>query len=514
MIADLEAKVSPFLRYGRSFSGFCQEVLGYKDMLGAHEELCVFLQATPTPFKLVLMPRYTFKSCIATVGYTLWRLALNDNLRVLIYSDATAKAESFLTSIKNHILGLDSDSKFRAVYGAWESDPKKGVWNQSQIVIRPRTKAQAEPSVDTAGIETSKVGLHYDLIVFDDIVSDVNVTTKEQMDKVAECYKKALSLLKPGGEIIMVGTRWHFGDLYGRLLAENDTQPLFAVHLRDGEVSLEGVPYPFAAIGLTQEFLAQQKRSQGTYRYSCLYRNNPVDDDTATFKASDFAFYTQAPAELYVTCCVDPAIAQSTDADSTAITVVGSDSELNMHLLEISAGHMLPDQMIDEVFSLYAHWRFRVLGLETNAFQRMLKTAIEQRLMRERKANPRFVPFSIVEFTGTSKNTKEMRIRALQPLHERGAIRFKGERLELLTGLQSDLAYQMLQFPHAPHDDIVDSLAYHVTLQRAGTTTKLPQEIPYSSAAWFEREQRKRLITTIARQPRWNRPTIPQLVFS
>ena len=97
----------------------------------------------------------------------------------------------------------------------------KDKWNESQINVSIRKEAHVEPSVDTGGIETSKVGMHYDLIFFDDIVSDVNVTTKAQMDKVHECYKKSLSLLKPGGDIIVTGTRWHFNDAYGRIIDDN-----------------------------------------------------------------------------------------------------------------------------------------------------------------------------------------------------------------------------------------------------------------------------------------------------
>ena len=507
---DEEQHIQALLRYHGNFSAFCREVLGYKDMTKEHEELCTFLTADGH-FKLVLMPRYTFKSCIATIGYALWRLVNNPDLRILIYSDATTKAEGFLTAIKNHVTGLDRTSLFRKYFGAWEVDPKSGVWNQSQIVVKPREKAQAEPTIDTGGIETSKVGMHYDLIIFDDIVSDKNVTTPEQMEKVHECYKKALSLLKPGGDVVMVGTRWHFGDLYGRLFAENLSTHLFATHLRKAEVDGE---YPFASIGLDQTFLAQQKQQQGSYVFSCLYQNEPVDDDTAIFKSSDFRFYTNRPENLFITCCIDPAISEAAAADDTAITVVGTDAELNMYVLEIVAGHLLPDQLMNEVFSLHQHWGFRILGLETNAFQKMLRKELERRFAYERTHNPNFKFFQVEEFTGSSANSKDLRIRGLQPYHERGALRLPGERLELLTGPYQKLALQMMQFPHSQHDDVLDSLAYHVPIHRAGSTTIPTTEIPYSSAAWFEREQHKKLVQEIQRRPRWRRAPLPQLTFS
>ena len=195
------------------FFWFCQEVLGYADLNREHQALCTFLQHDPSLVKLILMPRYSFKSSVATIGYVLWRLLSNPNERWLIYSDSTEKAEGFLVGIKNHLLGLSTSSKFRAVCGVWEVDPKRGVWNQYAIVIAPRTQAAVEPSVDTAGLETSKVGKHYDGIIWDDLQTDKNVTTKDLMDKVSDCYRKAQSLLKPGGLNLLLGTRWQERDL-------------------------------------------------------------------------------------------------------------------------------------------------------------------------------------------------------------------------------------------------------------------------------------------------------------
>lgn len=505
-------QVQTFTTYGRNFSLFCKDVLGYTDMINEHESLCEFL-SSPGTRKLILMPRYTFKSSICTIAYSLWRLTLNDNLRILIYSDTNEKAEGFLNEIKNHIEGTKPTSLFRKLYGAWEVDAKRGVWNQAAIVIRPRTNAQSVPSVDTAGIETSKLGKHYDLIIFDDIVSDKNVTTREQMDKVEACYRNSLSLLKPGGDVLLVGTRWHFGDLYGRLLARPNHAG-FQTHIRKAEV--DGT-YPFSTQGgtpLTKEFLSQQRASQGSYLVSCIYQNEPVDDETAIFKSSDFKFYLQRPEGLYITCAVDPAISENSGADQSAITVVGTDSEGTWYLLDLMAGRILPDQLIEQIMRLNDQWHFNAFGIETNAFQRMLRRDLDRRIDVERTRNPHFKLFHIEEFTGTSANTKEMRIRALQPYHERGAIRFPGERLELLTGSWADLAYQMLQFPRAPHDDIVDSLAYHVQLYRRGTQETPTAQIPYTSAAWFEREQQKEAVQVMARRPRWTRTPVPSLSFS
>ena len=505
----------------RSFLYFCRHILGYADLNAEHEALCDFVQYEPATTRLILMPRYTFKSSIVTIAKNLWRLLCDPNEKLLIYSDSTEKAEGFLTGIKNHILGLNSLSKFRAVCGPWEVDAKRGVWNQSAIVIAPRTQAAVEPSIDTAGLETSKVGKHYGEITFDDLVSDKNVTTKDLMDKVEQCYKKAGSLLQPSGRTDLDGTRWHFGDLYGRLLAEYQGQKDFAVFHRK---AFEGTRYFFNDIGkdsLTPQFLAQKKATQGSALFSMLYQNEPVDDETATFKAADFRFYnpsktdafTQWLSTLYITCVLDAIPPPTSDhGDDAAITVVGTDHAHTMFLLDAVAGRLTPEQQIEEVFSLHAVWKFHKFGLETNAFQRMFKSMFENRLMAERK-QPKWQPFSIVEFDGLTMGHKEQRIQGLQPWHERGLIRFPGTKLELLTGVWSVLAYQMLQFPHSQKDDCLDSLSRHLQLKQAGTESIAPSVIPYRSAAWAVKEQEVEEVEVMARRPRWQRKPVEAMVF-
>ena len=511
----LAEKTQQLLKYALSFGAFCREVLGYTDMIQDHDDLCAFLQNPAQRFKLVLMPRYSYKSCIATYGYSLWRLMRQDSLRILIYSHSNRKAEGFLSEIKNHILGMKESSIFRQVYGPWESDPKRGVWNQAAITISVRQNAQAEPSVDTAGLETGKVGTHYDLIIFDDIVAPENVTTPELMQKTKDIYRGALSLLKPGGDVLVVGTRWNFNDLYGELTE----QPHYQTFLRKSEVDGE---YPFARIGLTPEFLAQQKSDQGSHLWSCLYQNEPVSEEDAIFQESHFTTYDPALrfqpdflASLFITCCLDPATGEGEDL--AALTVVGADPELNLYLLEVVSGKLSTSDQIEAALQLHRHWHFSVFGIERNGFQQMVRRDLDYRIAQERASNRDFRLFTIEEFTSSSQNSKDMRIRGLQPYHERGAIRFPCHKLHELKGSWERLIYQMRVYTpshHPAHEDELDSLSFHPHITRRGFTTQPKETAPFSSAKWFEQRQAEKFRGEQARRPRWAREPVPQLAFN
>ena len=496
----------------------CRDCLGYRDLNEIHKELCWFLEEDH-PFKLILMPRYTFKSSVATVAFSLFNLLRDKNHRVLIYSDAQSKAEAFLSSIKSHIEGNVEGSGF-ARWFDWFNRDKNATWNLSQIAIKGRTTSYPEPSVDTAGEGAGKVGMHYDTIIFDDLVSDKNVTTKDYMDKIANCYKKALSLLKPGGKVLLIGTRWHFGDLYGRLIAENPTTNMFKIFIKSA-IAPDGT-YLFDKIGpnsLTKEFLAQQKANQGTYTFSCLYMNSPTDPETAVFKNRDFSFYGAIKKDdLYITATCDPA---GQGEDFTAITVLGTDNKMNMHILEIvNKNKMQPSEIIETVIRLHYKYTFRMFGLEKNFYRGMLKKALQERITLEQSENLNFKLFGMREFEPTSRRgqSKTNRIMALQPYHEKGSIKFPGDKYELLENEFSILANQMTCMTSdgckAPHDDILDSLAYHLPLIQKGGLVK-KAELPYNSPAELERRVYDQEINRMNRLPRRLRQrVIGQLAFS
>ncbi len=499
------------------FFDFCYDCLGYKDMNDEHKELCSMLQSGRRKFWLILLPRYTFKSSIVTMGFALWKLIRNPNERNLIYSDSAVKAQNFLTGIKNHILGTSANSLFRKYWTNWEMDPHKGKWNESQIVVTARWEGATEPTIDTGGIETSKVGMHYDRIFFDDIVSGLNTTTKEQMDKVYECYQKSLSLLKPGGEVIVVGTRWHFGDTYGRLIEENRKSNAFNVMIRDAEEVKDGkLIFEGEGLRLNREFLDAQRKSQGSYIYSCLYRNNPVDDETATFKVSDFRFYetlresenpqkTGLYPNLFITGSIDPA---GQGEDFTAITVIGTDTALRMYVLDVVNEHLQTNEMVDEIIRLNHKYHFRRFGVETVFFRGRLKKDLELRIEKERTKEG-FHVFGVDELqTRWRKGEgKHQRIESLQPFHERGDLLFPGTAFESLDGIWRDLGFQMIQYPSAPHDDIIDSLSWHVQLiQRGGTPKKGGP--PKYTPAWLEQQWLGKYEKRMSRFPLKYRKTI------
>ncbi len=189
----------------------------------AHMQLCEFVNdryiegedKEIKPFKLILMPRGSLKTTIVTINHSIQQIVLNPDIRILIASETYANAKDYVKQIKGTI---ETNENINNLYGNLVNDKS---WRDEWFVVATRKRVQKEPTVSAAGIDQTKVGMHYDLIIFDDVVSQNNIQTKEQMQKVQNFYSLALSLLEPTGKMLVVGTRWAYYDLYNHII-ENE----------------------------------------------------------------------------------------------------------------------------------------------------------------------------------------------------------------------------------------------------------------------------------------------------
>lgn len=199
----------------------CSLVLGmtkWEDPL--HSELASFLNA-PGKQKLVLMPRGHLKTSLVTVGWVIQQILVNPNIRILITNAVWDNSRIIAGQISEY---LTTKSALSEVFGNFKTPDT--AWTRDGFTIAQKTDPTLRGfTVSTAGVETSKTGQHYDLIVHDDLVERNNVGTRDQIQKVITFYRDSLDLLDPGGRMIVIGTRWALGDLYGHLM-DNEMRSL------------------------------------------------------------------------------------------------------------------------------------------------------------------------------------------------------------------------------------------------------------------------------------------------
>lgn len=398
---------------------------------------------------LDLIPRGTLKTTAVTIGFVLQWFLVYPESRVLIDSETSTNSCGFLGEIKGHLEGNDSYREiFKACHGIYpdaNSKDKSTRWTNSAVDLACRTKARKEPSIDTGGVDTTKNSRHYDLIIFDDLHSEINTQTKDQIEKVKNHWKLAFSLLDPGCPVIVIGTRWDYNDLYQMIIDEHKNKfNIMALKAtsEDGELLYPGK--------LSQEFLDSKRELQGSYIYSCQYNNEPVDSETAKFKRDYFQYRNfqeieGMPINWYLT--IDPG-GDGKSSDYAALVLSGWDYQDNLYVRYIVKAKMTEGEIVLKTIELYRKFQPKRIAVETLAGA---GKSIIMAYKTKMKDLGIWLPIQYIEHRVTAKTT---RIEALAPKYEFGHVFHIRECPQI-----KDLEDELIKFPKAKNDDVSDAFA-------------------------------------------------------
>ena len=444
----------------------CTQFLGYKDWdnggtEGLHDEVEAFLRR-PSKKKALLLPRGHLKSSIVTIGYTIQRVLQNPNIRVLIANQVWDMSRRFLAEIKAHL----EQSDLKHLFGSFVS----ARWNADDVIVRQRTKPLKEATITTTGVEAEQTGGHYNLILLDDLTGLQNSQTPEQREKTKRFRRSMINLLDPGGTVVEIGTRWSLDDTFSVILEKE--RRYYDVMVR--EVVEKGkviFPHHFskkfddkkkdwadATDGNCMDYIEHLKASMPIDEYLAQYCNRPVSVENQVFKKEMMKYWGKRPENLYVAMGVDLAISQRTEADFTAMVVLGMAKDYSVYVLDYIRGKWLPQDIVNNVFELQSKWKPHAVGMETNGFQRTLKLAVEEE-MRRRKAY-----FPVEEIRTGPDKSKENRIKSLEPFYRRGDM----YHAKWMDGKEMEV--ELLTFPKGRHDDIIDAMAMAMPLLGPGIT--------------------------------------------
>ncbi len=406
---------------------FAREILGY-DLQDFHREWCEALQAYPRI--LLLSPRGSYKSTVVSIAYPLWLLTNDRNFRIFIRSGTDTLAKSFLREIKGHV---EHNEKFHYLFGKWQS--KSEHWKETSIIV-PRSRHMKEVSIAVAGIGTSAVSQHYDVIIDDDIVNRQNVENFEQREKVYQTFKDDFGLLSPEGQNVVVGTRWHEQDIYGTLLDNQDYKHiLFKAHKDDGSLLFPKV--------LSEEFLEGRKKDMGTALFLAQYENNPQALKGSMFRREWFEIVSEVPADLRKVRYWDLAATTSTSSDYTAGALIGIKNGI-YYILDIKRFRGTPLEveslirqtaMLDGNIPVYIEQEPGSSGVQTiDHFRREVLRGFD--------------------FHGDKKaSSKELRARPVSAAAEAGNVKI------LKGAWNEDFLNELVMFPQGTHDDQVDAVS-------------------------------------------------------
>ena len=433
-------------------------LLGFKDIGEFHVNELLKMEKTPLGVpsrRLWLWARGHFKTSIISEAHTIYLLVNNPDLRVLVVSNTLEIAKTMLRNIKEQFIkNEDFRFFFREFCPKANKEGKIEFGTTESFTVCNRKRVLKEPSVMCAGVGTNLTGLHFDYMKIDDLVTKDSVTNDTQINLSKEYYASLRQLydnpLTPREDII--GTTYHFNDLYQDLIKNNEFQKsIIPIRDKDGKINFHE---RFTEEGIVS---LENDPSIGPYAFASQYLLNPVNPKDVKFKEEWIKFYDKIPENCSEYICVDPASTQKKKSDYTVIERWGIDHEGCHYLIEAVRDRLTSFERIDALFRIAKNsknlrWvKYEVLGGRHGDLE----------VIKEKQIKEGF-SFFIKETKSTTSSKRDRIEQRLVGPYYAGKILlprilpYFSKYTSRTHDFVQELKLELLQFPFTEHDDILD----------------------------------------------------------
>ena len=429
------------------------------------KELCVWLQEfykNQDPNKwlaMILTPRDTLKSTVLQ-AFVLWLIVKNPDVRILLYGEVHEQAQKRLAVIKRV---LQTCETFRDIYGNLDGSKRGLPWNENLFVSGNRKNtAIREGTVETAGLDVVVNSRHFDWIFPDDLHSEKNTKSKDQIEAVKEKVQLLMPLKSKGGKICVAGVFWNDADVHTWI--KDDLKPVLFHKQAYTDAEHTKTAYPHA---LPLVELDIRKKTMRQDLFSCHYLLDPVAADAFKFQREYFNIIPKSSfrvlrSYLIIDQAGDPTseTVERRDSDNTGMVLWGLNEHQDMILLDGFMGKVSPTEGIEEAIHLIMRYKPYVIGVERAGIGNMAFYIKEE--LRKKGF------FAIVADCKPQGRSKVQRVMSLEPYARRRKMFIADE-----CPIKEAFIEEAIRFPKAKHDDIIDPTAYILDLMKEyGTVDK------------------------------------------
>lgn len=325
--------------------------LGRRDML--HPWLfarCREVEKNPDNH-LDLWARGHYKSTIITYAGAIQAVLVNPEITIGIFSHTRPIAKSFLRQIKRE---LEGSEKLKQLYPdvCWNNEKREAPkWSEDDGIVVRRDSNPKEATVEAWGlVDGQPTGRHFQLRIYDDVVTRESVTTPDMVKKTTEAWELSDNLgIGDKSRVWTIGTRYHLADTYHFMLERGVFKERIYPATKNGK--LEGTP-----VFLSAEEWERKKKTQPT-TVSAQMLQNPAAGNESMFDIDWLRTYEIRPTTLNVYIMCDPSKGTGNRSDNTAFAVIGVDAQQNKYLLDGYRHRMNLSERWTNFKNLRARWK-------------------------------------------------------------------------------------------------------------------------------------------------------------
>ncbi len=402
--------------------------------------------------QIITMPPRSLKSLSVSVIYTAWLLGRDPSNKILFltYSDDLSRRHS-------------ADAR-----RLMESDFYREAFPGTRLVkateaILETSKGGFRHSTSFGGTVT---GLGGDWIIIDDPSKAEDALSKPALEKASQFFSNTLStrLNDPvKGRIVLVMQRLHEADLAGYLIEEGgwDLLTLPAIAEENAQIPIGDGVYHSRRKGdlldpkrLPQWYLDKKQRQLGSHGFQAQYQQAPLSAEGNVIKRDWISYYKSAPdlSSGRIIQSLDTAQKTNPTNDYSVLTTWLKVDERS-YLLDVFRDRLDFPNLRQRIITEHDRYRPERLLIEEGASG----TALIQDLKAQR---PEVCSVGI-----KAKEPKDVRIGAASALFENRQVLFP----EQAPWLDACMA-EVLGYPSAKHDDVIDSISQYLNWVRSQTT--------------------------------------------
>ena len=399
-------------------------------------------------------PRHT-KSEFASYLLPAWMVGRNPKLKIIQATHTGELAVRFGRKAKTLIDSEEYSKIFDTTLR--EDSQAAGRWETSQ-----------GGEYFAAGVGGAITGRGADLLIIDDPHSEQDAMSLNAFENAYEWYTSGpRQRLQPGGQIVLVMTRWSKKDLTGILLdnqkkVKGDQWEVveFPAIMDHGDKKKPVWPQYWKL-----EELESVKATLPVGKWNAQWMQEPTSEEGALIKREWWKKWEHEdlPDVTYVIQSYDTAFLKKETADYSAISTWGifypeEGGKPNIILLDSLKDRYEFPELRREALEQYRYWKPDMVIVEQKASGTPLTHELRQ------------MDIPVMTFTPSRGNDKHVRVNSCAPLFEAGLIWAPDEQFA------EEMIEECASFPYGDHDDLVDSMTMAIMRFRQGGFLPHPED--------------------------------------
>ena len=407
---------------------------------------------------MVFLPPRSSKSVICSKLFPAWYIGRNPTHEILTVSHSDQLSSDFGRSVRD----LVNAEEFNKIF--------TGVQLRSDVRAAGKWKTNQGGTYYAAGVRSQIAGRGAHIAILDDVMSEEDAFSDSGRRYIKEWYPAGLrTRLMPNGAIVIINTRFHYDDLCGWLLKQQEemseykTIPWEVIKIPAWldeeaadllELPVGGSYFPEWKSKEILEIDENEIRASNGGRYwNSLYMQDPTPDEGGLIKKKWLQSWEEEdpPSCDFIIQTYDTAFSTRTTADFSVIQTWGifnvydqdeygyESYVANLILLGNIKGRFEYPELRKLAQKLYNDHRPDVCMVEKKASGQSLIQDMRRAGLPVMEYNP--------------DRDKIARVYAASPIMEAGRVWIPTNKK-----WSDDLIEELIRFPNAAHDDQVDAL--------------------------------------------------------